>query len=328
VGADSRSLGDVGEIRFLERLRKLRIPRRDVVVGIGDDCAVVRVGGRRLLVTTDALVEDVHFRWRWQSARDLGRRAFAVNASDIAAMAGKPRFAVLAIAAPAVARAVDLASVIDGFAASARAAGCALVGGNLSRAAVWMISVTLVGEASTVVLTRAGARPGDHLYVTGVLGAAAYGREILLGRRRGARRAVRAFLRPRARLDAAEVLARTRAASAAIDVSDGLAADLGNLCRASGTGAVIDAARLPLSPEVRRLPPSERVRLAASGGEDYEVLFTVPPRRARRLEEAMRAAGIRVTRIGALERGRRITFAGISHALASKLRGHDHFRDL
>ncbi len=326
--AKSSRLGDVGELRFLERLAKIRVPRRDVVVGIGDDCAVLRVGRRRLLVTTDALVEDVHFRWGWQNARDLGRRAFAVNASDVAAMGGQPRFAVLSITAPAAARALDLSGVIEGFAESARAAGCALVGGNLSKAQAWMISATIVGEASTVVLTRAGGRPGDYVYVTGVVGRAAYGREILLGRRRGARRAVRAFLEPRARLDAAKVFARTRAASAAIDVSDGLVADLGHLCRASKTGATIDVDRLPLPADVRRLPLAERLRLAMTGGEDYELLFTVPPSRARRLEQALERARVRATRIGTLDRARRIELRGIPRSLALRLgRGHDHFRD-
>jgi thiamine-monophosphate kinase len=319
-------LSEVGELAFLAALRRLRVANRDVEVGIGDDCAVVRAGRRRWLLTTDALVEDVHFRWRWQSPRTLGRRAFAVNASDIAAMAGTPRFALLSIALPRRAAANALRDVVAGFSAAARDVDSALVGGNLSAAREWMISVTLVGEASGAAVTRSGGRPDDLVYVTGTLGAAAFGREILLGRRRGPRRALGAFLRPRARLDAAAVLARTRAATAAIDVSDGLLSDLGHLCEASGVGAAVEGDRLPLSADLRRLDPEERLRLALSGGEDYELLFTVPPRRRRELENAALEAGVAVTAIGRLTRRRGITVSGAASASALPRAGHDHFR--
>jgi thiamine-monophosphate kinase len=319
-------LSEVGEIAFLAALRRLRVADRDVEVGIGDDCAVVRAGRGRWLLTTDALVEDVHFRWRWQSPRMLGRRAFAVNASDIAAMVGAPRFALLAIALPPRARVDDLWNLIAGFSTAAREADCALVGGNLSAAREWMISVTLVGEARGAAVTRSGGRPGDLVYVTGTLGDAAFGREILLGRRRGPRRALGAFLRPRARLDAAAVLARTRAASAAIDVSDGLLSDLGHLCSASGVGAAIESNCLPLSSDVRRLAPEERLRLALGGGEDYELLFTVPPKRRRRVENAAREARVAITAIGRLTRRRGITLSGVASAAALRRAGHDHFR--
>jgi thiamine-monophosphate kinase len=321
-----RRLSEVGEIAFLDGLRRLRVADRDVEVGIGDDCAVVRAGRGRWLLTTDALVEDVHFRWRWQTPRMLGRRAFAVNASDIAAMAGAPRFALLSIALPRGASVKDLWNVVAGFASAAREVDCALVGGNLSASREWMISVTLIGEASGVGVTRSGGRPGDLVYVTGTLGAAAFGREILLGRRRGPRRAIGAFLDPRARLDAAAVLARTRAATAAIDVSDGLLSDLRHLCKASGVGASIDADRLPLSNDVRRLAPQEHFRLALSGGEDYELLFTVSPRRRRELENAARAARVAVTAIGRLTRRRGIAVSGVTSASALRRAGHDHFR--
>ena len=323
----SRRLADLGEFGFLASLRKLRVPRAGVRIGIGDDCAVVAAGTAPVLVTTDALVEDVHFRWSWQTPRDLGRRAFAVNASDIAAMGGRPRYAVLSIAARAHAAAAALASVVLGFAEAARRCGCALVGGNLSKASSWMISATILGEAGRHLLTRAGGRAGDLVYVSGSLGTAAFGREILLGERRGPRRATAAFLRPRARLDVAEVLARSGAATAAIDVSDGLLADLGHLCRSSKRGAVIEADRLPTTAALRRLPLGERVRLAAAGGEDYELLFTVPPSRASRLESEARRRRVRVTRIGTLTRGTRIELRGIPGSLAANLaRGHDHFR--
>src|SRR5436309_13751887 len=131
-------VSEIGEFGFLERLRSLRIPRRDVELGIGDDCAVVRAGRRRLLLTTDALVENVHFRWAWATPAGLGERSFVVNASDIAAMGGAPRFALLSIVAPSTARVERLEGIVRGFAVAARQSGCALVGGNLSAGPRWM----------------------------------------------------------------------------------------------------------------------------------------------------------------------------------------------
>jgi thiamine-monophosphate kinase len=319
-------LSEIGEFGFLERLRSLRIPRRDVELGIGDDCAVVRAGRRRLLLTTDALVENVHFRWAWDTPAGLGERSFAVNASDIAAMGGTPRFALLSIVAPRSARVDRLEGMIRGFAAAARKSGCALVGGNLSAGPQWMISVTLVGEPFGIPLRRSGARAGDHLYVSGLLGAAGLSREILLGRRRGSPRQTLAFRRPRARLDVGEMLARTRVASAVIDLSDGLLSDLGHVCRASRVGARIDAERLPFAPPLSRLAKEERLALALGGGEDYELLFTVPPVRARRLEEAARRRSLVVTDIGRMTRERGIRLAGARPRSTGFVGGFDHFR--
>ncbi|MBI2963174.1 MAG: thiamine-phosphate kinase [Deltaproteobacteria bacterium] len=326
--ANSRQrLSDLGEFGFLATLRGLRIPRRGVEVGIGDDCAVVRCGAGRWLLTTDALVEGIHFRRRWDTPSGLGRRAFAVNASDIAAMGGSPRFALLSLAVPASARVSELRGLIRGFAAAAGAAACALVGGNLSASPRWMISVMLLGAAESRPLLRSGARPGDHLYVSGRLGAAAFGREILLGRRRGTRRQTARFRRPSPRLELGRMLARTRTASAAIDVSDGLLSDLGHICRASGVGAVVEARRLPLPATLAALGAEDRLRLALSGGEDYELLFTVPPHRVRALEAASGRLAVPVTAIGRVVRGRGISVVGApGERLAAETAGHDHFR--
>jgi thiamine-monophosphate kinase len=324
---DQASLSEIGEFGFLERLRRLRIPRRGVELGIGDDCAVVRAGRRPLLLTTDALVENVHFRWAWDTPAGLGQRAFAVNASDIAAMGGAPRFALLSIVAPRTARIARLEGIVRGFVAAARESGCALVGGNLSAGPHWMISVTLVGEPFGTPLRRSGARAGDHVYVSGVLGAAAFGREILFRRRRGSPRQTLAFRRPRARLDVGEMLARTRSASAAIDLSDGLASDLGHVCRASRVGALIDPEKLPFAPALLRLAKDERLALALGGGEDYELLFTIPPGRVRGLEESARGRSLAVTNIGRITRGRGIRLAGASRPSSAVFAGgFDHFR--
>lgn len=327
MGNSRVRLSDLGEFGFLATLRGLRIPRRGVEVGIGDDCAVVRCGDGRWLLTTDALIEDVHFRRGWDTPAGLGRRSFAVNASDIAAMGGSPRFALLSLAVPGAARATELRGLIRGFAAAASEAGCALVGGNLSASPRWMISVMVLGEAESRPLLRSGARVGDRLYVSGRLGSAAFGREILLGRRRGTRRQTASFRRPVPQLGLGRLLARTRMASAAIDVSDGLLSDLGHLCRASGVGAVVEADRLPLASMLATLDPRERLRLALSGGEDYELLFAVPERRVPALEAATRRLAVSVTAIGRVTRERAIrVVGGPADLLEGSEPGHDHFR--
>jgi thiamine-monophosphate kinase len=316
----------LGEFGFIDRLKRLAPAGRGVEQGIGDDCAVIHFDARRWLLTTDTLVEGVHFRRAWDSAEGLGRKAFAVNASDIAAMGGRPRFALLSVAVPGSVAASELEGVHRGFIRAARARGCALVGGNLSSAPQWMISVTLAGEPAGAPLLRAGAHPGDALYVSGVVGAAAFGREILLRRRRASLRTTRAFLRPEPRLALGELLSRRRLASAAIDVSDGLLQDLGHLCGASGVGVVVEVNRLPLARSLRPLPRKRALELALGGGEDYELLFTVPAAKEHRTVVAARPVQS-IRRIGRIVEGRGIKLVDASGQEVSAGRlGFDHFK--
>jgi thiamine-monophosphate kinase len=319
-----RRLCDLGEFGFIGRLSRLVTSRDDVEVGIGDDCAVVRVGGRRLLLTTDALVEGVHFRRSWDRPAGLGRRAFAVNASDVAAMGGRPRYALLSLAAPKTASSNDLTAMARGFVNAASADGCILVGGNLAAASQWVVSVTLVGEPCGEPLLRSGARVGDLVYVSGTLGGAAYAREILLGRRAGDQAATLPFRRPTARLRLGAALARGRAASAAIDVSDGLLQDLQHVCEASGVGAIVDASRLPCARSLRRLTPRKRLEHALAGGEDYELVFTVPRAEAARLRRV--CAGTPIACIGAIVPGSKVRVVGAREIGVRLARGFDHFR--
>jgi thiamine-monophosphate kinase len=319
-----RRFCDLGEFGLIRRLARLVGSREDVEVGIGDDCAVVGNGGRRLLLTTDSLVEGVHFRRSWDRPAGLGRRAFAVNASDIAAMGGRPRYALLSLAAPKTAASSDLTAMVRGFVAAAAANGCLLVGGNLTAALRWMVSVTLIGEPCGRPLLRSGARVGDLVYVSGTLGGAAYAREILLGRRAGPTSQTLPFRRPVARLALGAALARGEMASAAIDVSDGLLQDLGQVCEASNVGAVVDPNRLPYARSLRRLAAEKRQALAMAGGEDYELVFTVPQARAARLARA--CAGTPITCIGSIVRGSTVRILGASGTGARHTRGFDHFR--
>ena len=258
------------------------------------------------------------------SPAGLGRRAFAVNASDIAAMGGRPRYALLSLGAPKTAVANDLTAMVRGFATAASATGCPLVGGNLVAAPRWIVSVTLVGEPCGKPLLRSGARVGDLVFVSGTLGGAAYAREILFRSRAGTRSETLPFRRPVARLTLGAALARGGMASAAIDVSDGLLQDLGHVCAASGVGAVVDASRIPYPRSLRKLASEKRQALAMTGGEDYELVFTVSRAHADRVARIRDATPIAC--IGSIVRGSKVRVVGAHPTAVRGMRGFDHFR--
>jgi thiamine-monophosphate kinase len=265
-----------------------------VLVGPGDDAAAVRPTRRPLLLTTDSLIESVHFRHGWTSPADLGRRAFAVNASDIAAMGGAPRYALVALEIPGRAPVAEIDALVAGFSTAARRSGARLIGGNLARGPHLAITVTLIGEAPGRVVTRSGARPGDHLFVTGALGATGLAVRRLAAGRRGRLPAL-----PN-RVSQGILLARL--AHAMIDVSDGLAQDLGHVCRASSVAAEIELARLPVATACRRALGERAEVFAATAGEDYELLVAIPPHQLPAL--ARLRLGCRLTEIGRVARGR------------------------
>jgi thiamine-monophosphate kinase len=234
-------------------------------------------------------------------------------------MGGRPLAAVLALEVPRGTRASTLDGLVDAFAAAARRHGAALVGGNVARGRQLGVVATLLGIAGPRLVTRAGARPGDAVFVTGTLGGTAAAVR--------ARRAGRTVPLPRVpdRVRAGALVARV--ASAMIDVSDGLAQDVGHLCRASRVAAQLDAARIPIGAACRRLGRSA-LAAAVTGGEDYELCFTVPPSALARLAALEPRLGCRVTRIGRIERGRPrvriVDAAGDPIPLARA--GFDHFR--
>ncbi len=278
-----------------------------VLCGPGDDCAQLAPSrGMRLVATTDAALDGVHFDLRRSSAEDAGWKALAMNLSDLAAAGARPRWFLCALGVPIVGMPQNaLAAVARGFgrgmARLAKESGCALVGGNLTRAKQWSLTITALGEARRP-LSRAGARPGDALVLVGELGAAALGLSWLQdGPSHGAakrnrlvayaeslpaagRAAVRAQLRPVPQVEAGLVAAAL--ASAAIDISDGLLQDLGHLCARSGCAAELACERLPRSPLVRAHEARAARRgdhpyaLSLAGGEDYALLLAVPAARA------------------------------------------------
>jgi thiamine-monophosphate kinase len=288
-----RSLAGIGEFGFLAHLLPLLPSGAGVVVGPGDDAAVVKAGGALLLLTTDAIVEGVHFRPRWMTPHQIGRKAYLVNASDIAAMGGRPRFCMVSTGAPPNIPVRVLSAIHRGIAAAAGETGAVLVGGNLSRAEELFVSVALVGEVKHPV-TRAGARPGDLLFVTGTLGEAALGLRALLRDHRAKGRAVTRFREPLPRLFAGAALAGAGVVSAMIDISDGLLQDLHHICEASGVGAEIELSRVPRARSARVIDP----RLLLAGGEDYELLCAVPQRYAARLTRLVSRLDCPLTWIG------------------------------
>lgn len=319
-------------------------PSASVLLPLGDDAAVIAGAAGPIAATTDLLVENVDF-LRGEDPERLGRRAAAVNLSDLAAMGAAPEFFLLAIAFPPE-RGEDFPlSVARGAIARGGEFGASLVGGDISAADQTVIAVALWGRLAAAPLTRAGARPGDAVYVSGHPGQAAAGlhlAKILAAfAEQGSAPTARfpelppedqaallsAFHDPEPRVALGLALARGKLATAAIDVSDGLGVDAARLADASGARLVLEKDALPLSPALRRFAQMESldpVALALSGGDDYELLFTVPESDASRLRERAEDLGVPLTRVGRVEEGRgAVLYDGATRRDVSGL-GHDH----
>jgi thiamine-monophosphate kinase len=319
------------EFELIELIRRRSgHARADVRLGIGDDAAVLRVPRRHeLVVSTDTLVSGVHFPPD-TAPEAVGWKALAVNLSDLAAMGATPAWATLALTLPD-ASAGFVRAFMRGFATLARRHRVALVGGDTTRGPlacnVGIFGFVPEGRA----LRRDGAKPGDDVYVSGTIGDAAAGLALRQGRRRVAASVRRALVR---RLECPEPrvalgLALRGIASAAIDVSDGLAADLGHVLAASALGARIERALLPASPALARVAPDDTRRhtLQLEGGDDYELCFTAAPRHAARLVRLSHRLRLPLTRIGSIEsrRGLRIVDASGRRMVPAR-GGYEHFR--
>ena len=307
------------ERALIERIRR-RVPPApaSLLIGMGDDAAVTQPErGALQILTTDALVEGVHFDRRFSTPFDIGYKALAVSISDIASMGGAPRLALLSLMLPAGTAVEEIDGWLDGFLGLAAESGVALAGGNITRSpGPLIIDVTVVGSVKPRrVLTRGAGRAGDGIYVTGLVGAAAAGLGWLRVEARADARAPRPgdagmgecvarHCRPEPRARIGALLGRNRAASACMDLSDGLADAIVQVAEASGTGAAIDAAALPIHPAARGWFVSrgeDPVDAALAGGDDYELLFSVPKRSRGRLRSVMRESrGVPLTRIGEL----------------------------
>ena len=309
-------------ITAIERLVGKRSKSRAVTVGLGDDAAVVS-GLKRVVLTSDSLVENVHFKSSWISPRDLGRRSFRVAASDVYAMGAEARFALLSLVFPKDYSLSNATAVARGFVEESANEKVTLVGGNISRGQALEVHVTVVGEGVQEPLLRSKARAGQAIYVTGSLGDAAAGR-ILLDRGTSRGPLVKAFRLPETRAALACDLAGSGPARAMMDVSDGLVKDLERMAEASGTSMVIDIDLLPVSVPLKRWAKTDEsqerrrffgfrsssspredwaaraIDLCLHGGEDYQLLFSADAdqRTEGRLARIAKKHGTAITRIG------------------------------
>jgi len=304
------TVSELGEHPLLARiLARLPRPGAHLLVGPGDDAAVIATGrNERLVVTTDTLIEHVHFSRTWSQPADIGHKALAVNLSDLAAMGAIPSWALLSLALPGDLPVVEVEALVDGFAATARAAGVSVAGGNITRSpGPLMIDVTAAGDvASRKWLTRGGGCPGDELWVSGHLGGARAALEMWQAGEAADEGCALRQRRPEPRIRLGHVMARTKTARAGMDLSDGLADAVRQLAEASGCGARVEAAQVPIEPGAEawwRRHDADPVDAAVRGGEDYELLFAVPARRGGRLRHVRRQVAHPVlTRIGVLTR--------------------------
>ncbi len=281
---------DIGEFGLISRVARL-LPGNDAtLVGIGDDCAVLKIGQALTLVSCDAAIEDVHFRRSLAAPEDIGWKAMASAISDIAAMGGQPRFALITLACPGNTETEFVNRLYYGFSTVAKRYGVAIVGGDTTRSPSGIIiDVMVLGEpAEGRYLLRSGAQCGDVLAVTGYPGRSAAG---LLALERGlaACPLIPAHLFPVPRVEEGKWFARQPGVHALIDLSDGLVQDAGHIAEQSGLGLDIDPERVPIAPELDSYKDTLEIEprdLALGGGEDYELILAIDPKHANNIQQA------------------------------------------
>ena len=333
------NIKDVGEFGLIDIIKRLceSEENSDLVAGIGDDAAVIK-GGRpsASLVSTDMLIEGVHFNLDYTSPHHLGEKSVSVNVSDIAAMGGTPVWALLSLGLPEE-TALDFVEEFSAGAAKAfRSYGIKLIGGDtVSSKSGIIISLTLLGEAPVErIIRRNGAADGDQIFVTGTLGDSALGLEIL---KRGIRedsaepeirKLIERHISPMPRLKESNFIAQRRIATSMIDVSDGLIQDLSHICRESGVHGKVLIDRIPLSEESRKNGNKFGFGIEdyIVGGEDYELLFTVPLEKVEELDQLEKATGCPVTHIGEIVEGEGVDiYDSLNNPITLKKKGYVHF---
>jgi thiamine-monophosphate kinase len=337
------TVADIGERALIARIKARVSMPSWVVIGPGDDAAVIQPErGTYDVVTTDAQVEGVHFDRRFVPPDAIGHRALAVNLSDLAAMGASPRAALLSLALPPTLEVGDFEQLVDGVLRLAALHRVTLIGGNITQTSgPLMVDVTAIGSVRPRrVITRAGARPGDAVYVTGALGEAAIGLQRLEAATRagldaakpgddGPDSCVLRYLRPQPRVRAGMLLGRNRAASSCMDVSDGLADCVRQVAEASGVGITVDASSIPVPAEVREAQVRrgrDPLEPALSGGDDYELFFTVRPAHRGRLRAVYQQLGdLPITPIGVVTKDRDLLVRD-EHGTRPLPEGYEHFK--
>lgn len=334
MGAVSKvsDLGEFGLIQQLAGVLHVKGPA-DMVLGIGDDAAVWRLGDDYVIATSDALVEGVHFLVGVEPWRDVGWKALAVNLSDIAAMGGTPLFALVTLGLLRDTRLESMEALYHGLRDCAREYEVTIVGGDIVRARQVTVSVTIIGRAERknrepLILRRDGARPGDVIAVTGTLGDSAAGLRRLREGFMPKDPLARVHLRPRPQLAVGQQAVQA-GLSCGIDVSDGLLQDIGHVCGASGLWADIEASAVPLSQALKGVvSPEEALALACNGGEDYQLVLVGPEETMKELKANL--AGVRLTVIGRMRDGepQRVRLQGKDgHELRLETQGWDQLRE-
>jgi thiamine-monophosphate kinase len=325
-------LSEIGEFGLIKGIEMIAGKGEGVVMGVGDDAAVLSPSpGKVLLVTTDCLIEGVHFKLTFTDYYSLGRKALAINLSDIGGCGGAPTVFLVSLAIPPETDVASIRALYKGMMEQARTYGVSLVGGDTSSGERLMISITLIGEAEERnVVYRHGAQHGDRIYVTGTLGDSALGLKMLKeGVKEGG--AVLRHLDPTPRVKEGGEIARRGLATAMIDISDGLIADLGHVLEASGVGAQVQLQQIPLSASYREHVNTyykNPYLLALAGGEDYELLFTAPEERPEALKKLTDDLALPITQIGEItDASDGVSIVGPDgKEFIVEQRGHDHFK--
>jgi thiamine-monophosphate kinase len=340
-----RRVSDSTEFQLIQAIRRQSTGphHSSLLKGIGDDAAILQfIQNEHLLVSTDLMIEGIHFNLKVASFQEIGYRAIIANLSDMAAMGGTPRYVLTSVAVPTSYSLSDVRSMYDGLLSCCHEYGLQLIGGDTSASKKGMfLGITILGTVETSkALLRSGAKIGDKIYTTGTLGDSWAGLNLLTNRkkqpqpllgRRISQFLINRHLRPTPRVVVGRSLSHHHLATAAIDLSDGLSGDLAHLCRESGVGAMLDETQIPISPQCRSFACNrglDPISIALEGGEDYELLFTVPLRYQTNLEDLQKDFEVQITPIGTVKPrkfGMRLKLANGSYRPIVPT-SYDHFR--
>lgn len=306
-----------GEFALIKRIAKSPI-NRNVLVGIGDDAAIIKYGKRLLILTTDIFVESDHFNLKWSKPEQVGIKVIEANVSDIAAMGGKPKYALISLVLGRGTPLEFVDALYSGIYSSCKKYNIDVIGGDITHGRQVVVNVAMIGEVEKKNLClRSNAKPGDLIMVSGSLGKSAAGLNLLLKKKKGFDRIKRFHLEPKAQLEKGRRLARF--VNAMEDVSDGLASEVRNICLESKVGAVIYSNKIPITEETFRaasVAGKNAVDYALYGGEDFELVFTVPNRNLKKVKGFV---------VGEITKGRKIILQRDKKRKQLKKFGYDHF---